>query len=121
MLTSSFRGLVAALRQPKLAFLLWTWNLLVALVVTWPVWTWWSRAVRYSPGTDPMLDRFHLGILKELLHADRTGDAHGGTVEDRHEAVAGVLDLATTRRVHRGSDEREVLVSQAIRRAGADA
>lgn len=72
MLKCSFRGLVAALRQPKLAFLLWTWNLLVGLVVTWPVWTWWSRAVRYSPGTDPMLERFHFGILKELLHADRT-------------------------------------------------
>lgn len=72
MLTSSLRGLVAALRQPKLAVLLWIWNLLVGLIVTWPVWTWWSGAVRYSPGTDPMLDRFHFGILKELLHADRT-------------------------------------------------
>ena len=46
--------------------LLWLANIALAMVALLPIWWWWSRTVML-PETDPLLERFHVGIFRDLL------------------------------------------------------
>ncbi len=67
MLTASIgRGIRAIFTHAKTALLLWFANLALSSVAVLPVWLWWSRT-SLLPETDPLLERFHAGIFRDLL------------------------------------------------------
>jgi hypothetical protein len=51
----------------------WLTNLGIASVALLPIWFWWSRAA-VLPETDAMVERFHVGIFRDLLI---DGGGHG--------------------------------------------
>lgn len=59
-------GLTAALRNPKLVWLLWAWYGLLALVPALPAWTWWNGVLGSSPEAASVLTRFDLGVFLDL-------------------------------------------------------
>jgi hypothetical protein len=65
-------GLKTAARRPRLALMLWAWNLAIAAIVTAPVWRWWTDALSHAPAADGLLDGLDLAILAELTRYDRT-------------------------------------------------
>jgi hypothetical protein len=65
-------GLGTAARRPRLALMLWAWNLAIAAIVTAPVWRWWTDALSNAPAADRLLDGLDLAILAELTRYDRT-------------------------------------------------
>jgi hypothetical protein len=65
-------GLGTAARRPRLALMLWAWNLAIAAIVTAPVWRWWTDALSNAPAADGLLDGLDLAILAELTRYDRT-------------------------------------------------
>ena len=67
MLTASVgRGVRAIFAHVRTAILLWLVNIALAMVALLPIWWWWSRTVML-PETDPLLERFHVGIFRDLL------------------------------------------------------
>ena len=67
MLTASVgRGIRAIFAHVRTAILLWLVNIALAMVALLPIWWWWSRTIML-PETDPLLDRFHVGIFRDLV------------------------------------------------------
>ena len=66
MTTSVGRGIRAIFTHARTAILLWLVNIALAMVAFLPIWWWWSRTVML-PETDPLLERFHVGIFRDLL------------------------------------------------------
>ena len=67
MLTASVgRGIRAIFAHVRTAILLWLVNIALAMVALLPIWWWWSRTVML-PETDPLLERFHVGIFRDLM------------------------------------------------------
>ena len=66
-MTASIKaGLRAAVRHPKLVWLLWAWYGLLALVPALPAWTWWNGVLGSSPEAASVLKRFDLGVFLDL-------------------------------------------------------
>jgi hypothetical protein len=67
MLTASVgRGVRAIFVHARTAILLWTANIALAIVALLPTWWWWSRTIML-PETDPLLERFQVGIFRDLM------------------------------------------------------
>jgi hypothetical protein len=67
MLTTSVKhGLRAIFVEARVAVLLWLANLALVLIALPAVWSWWSRT-SLLPEADPLLERFHVGIFRDLL------------------------------------------------------
>ena len=66
-MTASIKaGLRAAVRHPKLVWLLWAWYGLLALVPALPAWSWWNGVLGSSPEAASVLKRFDLGVFLDL-------------------------------------------------------
>ena len=65
-------GLGTSTRRPRLALTLWVWNLVIAAVVAFPVWRWWSDAFGNAPATDSLLNRLDFAVLTDLTQYNRT-------------------------------------------------
>ena len=65
-MTSLVRGVRAMFAHVRTALMLWLVNVMLASVAVLPIWWWWSRTA-LLPETDPLLDRFHAGIFRDLL------------------------------------------------------
>jgi hypothetical protein len=66
-MTASIKaGLRAAVRHPKLVWLLWAWYGLLALVPALPAWTWWNGVLGSSPEAASVLKRFDLGVFLDV-------------------------------------------------------
>ena len=66
-MTASIKaGLQAAVRHPRLVWLVWAWYGLLALVPAFPAWTWWSAALGSSPEAASVLKRFDLGVFLDV-------------------------------------------------------
>jgi hypothetical protein len=66
-MTASIKaGLRAAVRHPRLVWLLWGWYGLLALVPAVPAWTWWNGVLGSSPEGAAVLKRFDLGVFLDL-------------------------------------------------------
>jgi hypothetical protein len=66
-MTASIKaGLRAALRHPKLLWLLWAWYGLLALVPAFPAWTWWNGVLGSSPEAASVLKGFDLGVFLDV-------------------------------------------------------
>jgi len=66
-MTASIKaGLQAAVRHPRLVWLVWAWYGLLALVPAFPAWTWWSTALGPSPEAASVLKRFDLGVFLDV-------------------------------------------------------
>jgi hypothetical protein len=67
MLTTSVKhGVRAVFVEARVAVLLWLANVALVLVALPAVWSWWSRT-SLLPEADPLLERFHVGIFRDLL------------------------------------------------------
>lgn len=66
-------GLRSATGRPGLVALLWAWNLVLAVLVTLPFFSWIAGATAGSPATDTLLDGFNLGIIPQLVQANPAG------------------------------------------------
>jgi len=67
MLTTSMRrGVRAIFVEARVAILVWLANVALALVALPAVWSWWART-SLLPEADPLLERFHTGIFRDLL------------------------------------------------------
>ena len=69
-MTSLVRGVRAMFAHVRTALMLWLVNVMLASVTLFPIWWWWSRTA-LLPETDPLLDRFHVGIFRDLLGTGR--------------------------------------------------
>ncbi|MFO7694555.1 MAG: hypothetical protein R6V57_15830 [Vicinamibacterales bacterium] len=88
-MTESIRaGLTAALRNPKLVWLLWAWYGLLALVPALPAWTWWNGVLGSSPEAASVLTRFDLGVFLDL--AGSPGVNGLGLLAGAAAAAAGI-------------------------------
>jgi hypothetical protein len=67
MITSLFKGLWTALKNPKLVLLLWTWNLLLALAAFMPARAWLSGVLNTATETESLLTRFSFGAFADAL------------------------------------------------------
>lgn len=66
-MTASIKaGLRAAVRHPKLVWLIWAWYGLLALVPALPAWSWWNGVLGSSPEAAAVLKRFDLGVFLDL-------------------------------------------------------
>ena len=65
-MTSLGRGVRTMFTHVRTALMLWLVNVMLASVTLFPIWWWWSRTA-LLPETDPLLDRFHVGIFRDLL------------------------------------------------------
>ena len=66
-MTASIKaGLRAAVRHPKLVWLIWAWYGILALVPAFPAWTWWSAALGSSPEAASALKRFDIGVFLDV-------------------------------------------------------
>jgi len=66
-MTASIKaGLRAALRHPKLVWLLWAWYGLLALVPAFPAWSWWNGVLGSSPEAASVLTGFDLGVFLDV-------------------------------------------------------
>jgi hypothetical protein len=66
-MTASIKaGLRAAVRHPKLVWLIWAWYGLLALVPALPAWTWWNGVLGSAPESASVLKRFDLGVFLDL-------------------------------------------------------
>jgi hypothetical protein len=66
LMTSLGRGLRAIFTHARTALMLWLVNVILASIAFFPIWWWWSRT-SLLPETDPLLERFHVGIFRDLL------------------------------------------------------
>jgi len=66
MTASIEAGLRAALRHPKLVWLLWAWYGLLALVPAFPAWSWWNGVLGSSPEAASVLTGFDLGVFLDV-------------------------------------------------------
>jgi hypothetical protein len=104
--TSVGRGLLATLGQARAAAMLWLANLALAAVALLPTWSWWTRTAML-PETDPLLERFQVGIFRDLLIE---GGALGiGIIL---LTVIGLLVIALPVSVFLAGGTLEVLVSE---------
>ena len=60
------RGVRAVFVEARVAILVWLTNVALALVAAPAVWSWWART-SLLPEADPLLERFHTGIFRDLL------------------------------------------------------
>ena len=60
-------GLRAAAQRPGLVLAIWAWQLVVAAAASLPLFRGLLAASGYSPGTDPLLERFSVSLFGELL------------------------------------------------------
>jgi hypothetical protein len=60
-------GLRSAARHLKVAWLLWAWYGLLALVPVVPAWTWWNGVLGSSPEAASILKRFDIGVLLDVV------------------------------------------------------
>jgi hypothetical protein len=67
MFSSVLKGLGAAWRQPKLVFLLWAWNLLLAAAVTLPMWAWLRDTLDLAVEGPALLGQFNAGAMADLV------------------------------------------------------
>ena len=65
-MTSLGRGVRTMFAHVRTALMLWLVNVMLASVTLFPIWWWWSGTA-LLPETDPLLDRFHAGIFRDLL------------------------------------------------------
>lgn len=65
-MTSLGRGFRAIFAHVRTAVVLWLVNVMLASVAIFPIWWWWSRTA-LLPETDPLLERFQVGIFRDLL------------------------------------------------------
>ena len=107
MLTTSVgRGLRAIVTHARAAAMLWFANLALASVALLPVWSWWTRTAML-PETDPLLERFQVGIFRDLLI-----DGGGLAVGIILLTVIGLLIVALPVSVFLAGGTLEVLVSE---------
>jgi hypothetical protein len=66
LLTSLGRGVRAIFAHVRIAIVLWLINVALASVAIFPIWWWWSRTA-LLPETDPLVERFHVGVFRDLL------------------------------------------------------
>ena len=67
MVTTSVKhGLRAIFVEARVAVLLWLANLALVVIALPAIWSWWSRT-SLLPEADPLLERFHAGIFRDLL------------------------------------------------------
>jgi hypothetical protein len=69
MTASITAGLRAAVRHPKLVWLLWAWFGLLALVPAVPAWAWWNGVLGSSPDAAAVLKRFDIGVFLDMTAA----------------------------------------------------
>ncbi|HEY7474045.1 MAG TPA: hypothetical protein VH679_03475 [Vicinamibacterales bacterium] len=107
MLTASVgRGLRAVIGHGRTAAILWLANLALASVALLPIWSWWMRTTML-PETDPLLERFQVGVFRDLLI-----DGGGLGVGLILLTIAGLLIVALPVSVFLAGGTLEVLVSE---------
>jgi len=93
-MTASIKaGLRAAVRHPKLVWLLWAWYGLLALVPALPAWSWWNGVLGSSPEAASVLKRFDLGVFLDLTAGK---GINGIGLLTGSAAAAGVLALVSS-------------------------
>ena len=73
LIAGTLDGLRRAVGEPRLALTLWLLNLALAAVAGIPAWLRWRDVLDRAPETDPLRAGLRLGVLADLLQADRIG------------------------------------------------
>lgn len=104
-------GCGAALANWRLILTLWAWSGVAAIVAGAGVWRWLSTAFDYAPEADRLLERFHFGLVIELIQYDRFSP-----LTLLYGAALGLLVVATVSNPLVAGGVLEVLVSRDDRR-----
>lgn len=67
MVSSLLKGLWTALKNPKLVFLLWAWNVLLGVAAVMPARAWLSSVLNTATETESLLTRFSFGSFMDAL------------------------------------------------------
>jgi hypothetical protein len=73
LIAGTLDGLRRAMGEPRLALTLWLLNLSLAALAGIAAWLRWRDVLDRAPETDPLRAGLRLGVLADLLQADRIG------------------------------------------------